>query len=143
MYFFVLCTSEFPYLFAEPGPVTGAWFQVTGSTTIRVYWRDTPEPNGVVTKYSFRYWAKDPTWDHHRGVQFQENENAKQYVLTGLNPYTTYAINVRAVNGAGEGENTRLVAQTWQAGKTIVSILFFVVRHSPVLYTVNDTHKHM
>ena len=102
----------------EPGPVSGGWFQVTGSSTIRVYWSSVPEPNGIISRFSFRYWAKDPTWNHHSGVQFQDDPTAKEYVLTGLNAYTTYAINVRAVNNAGEGENLRLVAQTWQAGES-------------------------
>jgi hypothetical protein len=100
---------------ARPGPVSGAWFQVLDSSRIRVYWTGLPEPNGVVTRYVITYWAKDPTWDHHNGRQTQENENAKQIILTGLNAYTTYAINIYPVNGAGWGENTRLVAQTREA----------------------------
>ena len=95
--------------------MSGAWFQVLDSSRIRVYWTGLPEPNGVVTRYVITYYAKDPTWNHHSGRQTQENENAKQLILTGLNAYTTYAINIYPVNGAGWGENSRLVAQTREA----------------------------
>ena len=120
--FIGLSFSSHCYLFCVigAGPLNGFWFQVLSSSQIRVYWTSVPEPNGVVTKYVFQYWAKDPTWDHHRGTQYQNNPNANSYTLTGLNAYTTYTINGRAINGAGWGENTRLIAQTQEAGTYVV-----------------------
>ena len=100
----------------EPGPLSGFWFQVVSSSKIRVYWDGVLEPNGVITKYVFQYWAKDPTWYNHQGIQYENNHNTTSYTLTGLNAYTTYTINGRAINSAGWGENTRIIAQTREAG---------------------------
>ena len=73
------------------------------SSTITVQWGEVPciHQNGAITGYSVQYGVMGSGSTQTMTVS---GASTTQTTITGLNPSTTYSIQVAAVNSAGTGE---------------------------------------
>ncbi|KAL8625684.1 hypothetical protein ACOMHN_043959 [Nucella lapillus] len=82
----------------------------TGSSSVRVAWRRPDPPRGNISLYRVMYWQLNSTGA--TGLEWRTQARAVEYKLTGLEPLTTYQIQVQAVNEAGTGEASAVLTVT-------------------------------
>ncbi|CAI8055357.1 Protein sidekick-2, partial [Geodia barretti] len=84
---------------APPSPVNA---MVESSTSITVQWGEVPciDQNGAITGYSVQYGVEG---SGNTETMTVSGASTTQTTITGLNPSTTYSIQVAAVNSAGTG----------------------------------------
>ena len=79
-----------------------------------------PQQRGPITGYRLRYSNETFTENSIAG------EGSRQHVLTGLTPYTSYSVQVAAVNDGGTGPySTPLTVETLQDGECSNILLQF------------------
>ena len=81
-----------------------------------VSWNDVPcvGQNGPITGYLL-YYTNTATFNDTVNITGGDN---RQYILTGLTPYTNYTVTVRAYNDAGIGPTSNeVIQQTVESGK--------------------------
>ena len=79
-------------------------------TSLTVQWETVPCPNqrGPITGYRLRY-------SNGTSIVNTTGEGSRQHVLTGLTPFTSYSVQVAAVNAGGTGPySTALTVETLQ-----------------------------
>ena len=96
------------------------------STSIRVSWGKVPaiDQNGVITQYEVEY--NQSTFD---SVPTTQNiiVNSTMTVLTGLEEYVEYSIQVRAYTSQGPGPYTDAIyVTTDEDGKAFDSVLMYM-----------------
>ena len=80
------------------------------SRSLTVQWGTVPCPDqrGPITGYRLRY-------SNGTSIVNTTGEGSRQYVLTGLTPFTSYSVQVAAVNAGGTGPySTALTVETLQ-----------------------------
>ena len=85
-----------------------------------VSWNEVPciGQNGPITGYLLYY--ANTTFNDTANITGGDN---RQYILTGLTPYTNYTVTVRAYNDAGIGQTSNeTIQQTVESGKYIINI---------------------
>ncbi|XP_018602880.1 neuronal cell adhesion molecule a isoform X5 [Scleropages formosus] len=90
-------------------PPQGVKALVKNSSLAEVQWVPVPQPlvQGRLKGYTVYYWrersleAQDPHVEEQKNLTFSGNRT--HGMLPGLQPYSLYSFNVRAVNGKGEG----------------------------------------
>ena len=84
------------------------------STTTTVQWEPVPcvSQNGDITGYSVQYGVQGN--EHTETVVVPSSDQAT--TLTGLEPETTYLVQVAGVNAQGVGDYHNLTASTPQSG---------------------------
>ena len=91
-----------------------------------VSWNEVPciGQNGPITGYLLYY----TNTIFNDTVNITGGDN-RQYMLTGLTPYTNYTVTVRAYNDAGIGPTSNeIIQQTIRSGKYILIFLITVYR---------------
>ena len=82
------------------------------SRSLTVVWGTVPCPDqrGPITKYRLRYGTS---------IVNTTGEGSRQHVLTGLTPFTSYSVQVAAVNDGGTGpySDPALTVETLQDGE--------------------------
>ena len=81
-------------------------------------WETVPcsDQNGPIAGYSLRY-------SNGTSIANATGEGMRQYVLTGLTPYTRYSIQVAAVNDGGTGPYSELLSMmTLQDGECTILV---------------------
>ena len=85
-----------------------------------VVWATVPCPDqrGPITGYKLRY-------SNGTVIVNATREGNRQYVLTGLTPFTSYSVQVAAVNDGGTGKysNPALTVKTLHKSKLNVNIM--------------------
>ena len=83
------------------------------SRSLSVVWGIVPCPHqrGPITGYRLRY-------SNGTSIVNTTGEGSRQYVLTGLTPFTNYSVQVAAVNDGGTGPySTPFTTETLQDGE--------------------------
>ena len=98
--------SSFPAATGTPGGLTSTSME---SRSLSLVWETVPCPlqGGPITGYRLRR--------HSNGTSIVNTtgEGNRQYVLTGLTPFTSYSVQVAAVNDGGTGPySTPLTVET-------------------------------
>ena len=93
------------------------------SRSLSVVWETVPclHQGGPIAGYTLRY-------SNGTSIVNTTVEGSRQYVLTGLTPFTSYSVQVAAVNDGGTGpySDPALTVETLQDGEDVhVIILFF------------------
>ena len=107
------------YISSSPAP-TGAPGGLTSisveSMSLSVIWGKVPCPHqgGPITGYRLRY-------SNGTSIVNTTGEGSRQYVLTGLTPFTSYSVQVAAVNDGGTGpySDPALTEETLQDGECV------------------------
>ena len=89
-----------------------------------VSWNEVPciGQNGPITGYLLYY--TNATFNDTVNITGEDN---RQYILTGLAPYTNYTVTVRAYNVAGIGPTSNeIIQQTVESGKRISTVCHFI-----------------
>ena len=94
-----------------PGTLTNTSME---SRSLTVVWGTVPCPDqrGHITGYRLRY-------SNGTSIVNTTGEESRQHVLTGLTPFTSYSVQVAAVNGGGTGpySDPALTVETLQDGE--------------------------
>ena len=109
----LLCVDalSFPAPTGAPGGLTNKSVE---TRSLGVMWGTVPCPQqrGSITGYRLRYTNGTSI------VNSTAGEGSRQYNLTGLTPYTSYSVQVAAVNDGGTGPySTLLTVETLQDGE--------------------------
>ena len=99
----LICHSPAPT--GAPGGLTSTSVE---SRSLTVQWGTVPCPDqrGPITGYRLRYGTS---------IVDTTGEGSRQHVLTGLTPFTSYSVQVAAVNAGGTGPySTALTVETLQ-----------------------------
>ena len=84
------------------------------SRSLNVQWGTVPcsEQSGPITGYTLRY-------SNGTFIVSTTGEESRQHVLTGLTPFTSYSVQVAAVNAGGTGpySDPALTVETLQDGE--------------------------
>ena len=91
-----------------------------GRRSLSVMWGTVPCPyqRGPITGYRLRY-------SNGTSIVNTTGEGSRQYVLTGLTPFTNYSVQVAAVNDGGTGPySTPLTVETLQDGECVCITIF-------------------
>ena len=108
----------YSYVFS-PAPISapeGLASTSVESRSLSVVWGTLPcpDPKRPVTGYRLRY-------SNGTSIVNITGEGSRQHVLTGLTPFTSYSVQVAAVNDGGTGPySTPLTVETLQDGECIV-----------------------
>ncbi|XP_066294307.1 tenascin-X-like isoform X1 [Branchiostoma lanceolatum] len=82
------------------------------TTSVSVSWQIPLDPNGVIEGYNLYYEAAGSEDEELMQVGPEEGVDSP-YVLSGLQPYTLYSLEIAAVTGGGEGDRSdQLKVQT-------------------------------
>ena len=95
-----------------PGGLTSTSVE---SRSLSVVWGTVPCPHqrGPITGYRLRY-------SNGTSIVNTTGEGSRQHVLTGLTPFTSYSVQVAAVNDGGTGPySTSLTVETLQDGELV------------------------
>ena len=96
-----------------PGGLTSTSVE---SRSLSVVWGTVPCPHqrGPITGYRLRY-------SNGTSIVNTTGEGSRQHVLTGLTPFTSYSVQVAAVNDGGTGpySDPALTVETLQDGECI------------------------
>ena len=99
------------YFFSAPtGAPEGLKNLLKEKKSLTVQWGTVPCPNqrGPITGYRLRY-------SNGTSIVNTTGEGSRQHVLTGLTPFTSYSMQVAAVNAGGNGPcSTALTVETLQ-----------------------------
>ena len=104
-----LCLGLFPSPAPNGAPSTLNSTSVE-SRSLTVLWGTVPcpEQRGSITGYRLRY-------SNGTSIVDTTGEGSRQHVLTGLTPFTSYSVQVAAVNAGGTGPySTALIVETLQ-----------------------------
>ena len=87
---------------APSAPPSSVNAMVENSTSVTVQWGEVPciDQNGAITGYSVQYGVEGSGNTENMTVS---GASTTQTTISGLNPSTTYSIQVAAVNSAGTG----------------------------------------
>ena len=99
-----------PLLAAPTGAPEGLTSTSVESRSLTVQWGTVPCPDqrGPITGYRLRY-------SNGTSIVDTTGEGSRQHVLTGLTPFTSYSVQVAAVNAGGTGPySTALTVETLQ-----------------------------
>lgn len=83
----------------KPSPPVITKPYVASKTSIRIAWSITFDGNSPITSHQIAFKKRSKFWSQASIVQVQANETS--YRITGLRPYTSYIIQVRAKNILG------------------------------------------
>lgn len=88
-----------------------------GHNTIKITWTTPLKPNGKITHYEVKILEMHPLYyvpAHclHEPLAFNTSVVEKEWRVEDMRPHTAYKIKVRAINGAGLGEEAQIGAQT-------------------------------
>ena len=99
-----------------PGGLTSTSVE---SRSLSVVWGTVPCPHqrGPITGYRLRY-------SNGTSIVNTTGEGSRQHVLTGLTPFTSYSVQVAAVNDGGTGpySDSALTVETLQDGEYMKSV---------------------
>ena len=99
------------FLFIAPnGAPEGLTSTPVDSRSLTVQWGTVlcPDQRGPITGYRLRY-------SNGTSIVNTTGEESRQHVLTGLTPFTSYSVQVAAVNAGGTGSySTALTVETLQ-----------------------------
>ena len=99
---------------APTGAPEGFTFASVESRLLNIVWGTVlcPHQGGPITGYRLRY-------SNGTSIVNTTGEGSRQYVLTGLTPFTSYSVQVAAVNDGGTGpySNPALAVETLQDGE--------------------------
>ena len=99
-----------------PGGLTNTSVE---SRSLSVVWGTVPCPHqgGPITGYKLHY---------SNGTSITETMGNRQHSLTGLTPFTSYSVQVAAVNDGGTGpySDPALIVETLQASECIVQLCY-------------------
>ncbi|KAK7089523.1 hypothetical protein V1264_024372 [Littorina saxatilis] len=96
---------------AAPSTPTHLKVVRTTSTSVTIAWNRPDSPNGNITLYRVMYWPRNNTGTAV-GQQWQSNARYVEFTVTQLKPFSTYQIQVLAVNDAGTGEASQPLTVT-------------------------------
>ncbi|XP_060596915.1 receptor-type tyrosine-protein phosphatase F-like isoform X1 [Ruditapes philippinarum] len=88
------------------------------STSLTIWWERPSNARGNMTLYTIIYWKGFVReLSTKKGVEYQSGELEVKYKLTGLDPVTSYNIQVQAVNSAGSGEYSEILVASTSEGR--------------------------
>ncbi|XP_045141483.1 neural cell adhesion molecule L1 isoform X2 [Echinops telfairi] len=90
--------------FPQASPQLNDEVTVINSSTVLILWQpvEPAQVKGHLRGYNVTYWWESPQRHPHRG-HVMVPANATNVTLSGLQPYTSYHLEVRAFNGRGSG----------------------------------------
>lgn len=93
----------------EPPPPKNLSVKKRLSTSVVVSWERPDDQRGNITKYRIIYWGKSAV---AKGLEVKSSRYYNEYTITGLQPYNTYKLQVRSINGAGVGPSGEVLTFT-------------------------------
>ncbi len=85
-------------------------------TSLQLSWSAPLLPNGIITTYQVVHYLSGSSMEAER-VDQNTTDISTTLTLTGLRPYTSYSVTVRAYTIAGAGEETSVMGTTEAARK--------------------------
>ena len=107
----------FSFVCAVPGPPQILQVDVLNSTSFSVTWNEPLERNGVVEGYRLNYSLL--AVDDYLSETYTEvdlDPSSRSYVVSGLHPYASYQLELRAETDKGLGGADIQVAMTLESG---------------------------
>ncbi len=107
--------TNIQFFYAGPGLVNN--LSVTPyPTSLQLSWSAPALPNGIIIAYQVAHYLLGSGIEAGRVEQYT-TDISTTLTLTGLRPYTSYTVTVRAYTIAGAGEETSVVETTEAARK--------------------------
>ena len=111
---YMICSSYVFFISAPAGAPAGLTSTSVGSRSLSVVWGIVAclEQRGPITGYRLRY-------SNGTSIMNTTGQERRHHNLTGLTPYTSYSVQVAAVNNKGTGpySDPILTVETLQDGK--------------------------
>ncbi|XP_048863793.1 LOW QUALITY PROTEIN: phosphatidylinositol phosphatase PTPRQ-like [Brienomyrus brachyistius] len=119
-----------------PGAPTGLWVDEIGSTFLHLSWTTPNETNGRIQSYIIEYREVCP-WPTFSATPIQTGSDFPEFLLGGLNPGSTYTIQVAAENSAGSGVFSEpLIITTEEAAPhAVTNLTAFASSQSSIMVT--------
>lgn len=88
------------------------------STSLTFSWERPNNARENTTSYTIIYWKGFVReLSTKKGVEWESGEDVVEYTLTGLEPVTSYNIQIQAVNSAGSGEYSEILTASTSEGR--------------------------
>ncbi|KAL4236769.1 hypothetical protein ACF0H5_005154 [Mactra antiquata] len=109
------CTMSPSTVLAAPSNLK---LQRRTSTSITISWERPINAAGNMTSYTIIYWKGFlRELVTKKGVEYQSDEDIVEYTLTGLDPVTSYNIQIQARNSAGDGAQSEVLIASTSEGR--------------------------